>query len=130
MNTRLIKKDGQTYIECLPSAWRLESACEALDLVAVCGENGADRLLLHAESLTEKFYRLRTGLAGEILQKFVNYHIRVAAMIPLNLVNQGRFHEMVLEVNRGSQFRVFQSREKAEQWLIELPDSEGGKFGK
>ena len=129
MNTRLIMEDGQTYIECLPSAWRLVSTCEALDLVAVCEENGADRLLLHSESLTENFFRLSTGLAGEILQKFVNYHIRVAAVIPLNLVNQGRFQEMVLEANRGNQFRVFQSREKAEQWLLQIPGGRGGNFG-
>jgi hypothetical protein len=86
MNTRLIEKDGKPYIEYLPSAWRLEGECEALDF-------------------------------------------RVAAVIPLNLVDQGRFHEMVLEANRGNQFRVFQSREKAEQWLLELPGCRGGNFG-
>jgi hypothetical protein len=96
--------------------WRLESELEALDLAAVCVENETDRLLLYAESLTEDFYRLRTGLAGEILQKFVNYNIQVAAVIPLEQVNQGRFQEMVLEANRGCQFHVFQTREKAEQW--------------
>ena len=118
METQLISKDGKSYIECIPSGWRLESEREALDLVAVCVENGSDRLMLHAENLTENFYRLRTGLAGDILQKFVNYRIRVAAILPLELINQGHFWEMVLETNRGNQFRVFQSHGQAEQWLI------------
>jgi hypothetical protein len=33
------------------------------------------------------------------------------------LVNQGRFREMVLEANKGNQFRVFYQREAAELWL-------------
>jgi Domain of unknown function (DUF4180) len=120
MNTRQVTKDGQTYLECVPSEWRLESEREALELVAACGENETDRLLLHAESLTEDFYRLRTGLAGTILLKFDTYRIQVAAVIPLERVNQGRFQEMVLELNRGDQFRVFQNRDQAEAWLVGL----------
>ncbi len=118
METQQITTGGTCYIECIPSEWRLAGEREALDLVAACVEKGSNRLMLHAESLTEDFYRLRTRLAGDILQKFINYHIRVAAILPLDLVNQGRFREMVLEANRGNQFRVFQNREQAEQWLI------------
>ena len=119
MNTRLIVKDGKSYLECLPGEWRVKSERDALDLMVTCAENETEQLMLHAENLTDDFYRLRTGLAGDILQKFANYHIRVAAVIPLELVNQSRFKEMVQEANRGNQFRVFQTREKAEQWLIE-----------
>lgn len=116
MKTRLITKYPNTYLECLPGEV-LASEREALELVAACGENGTDRLMLHAGNLTEDFYRLRTGLAGEILQKFGNYRIRVAAVLTPELVNQGRFREMVLEANRGNEFRVFYNREAAERWL-------------
>ena len=99
----------------MSSAWR---ASEILELVAACLENGTDRLLLHAQNLSGDFYRLRTGLAGDVLQKLANYHIRVAAVIPPDLIGQGRFREMVLEANRGNQFRVFPDRELAEEWLV------------
>ena len=118
MNYRLITEHRQTYLECLPGEGQLASESEALDLVAACGENGTDRLMLHAWNLTEDFYSLRTGLAGAILLKFSNYHIRVAAVLTPELVNQGRFREMVLETNRGNQFRVFYDQEAAEHWLI------------
>jgi PadR family transcriptional regulator, regulatory protein AphA len=118
MNTKLIVKDEQSYLECIPGECRMESERDALDLVAICGENLTTRLMLHAENLSDDFYQLHTGLAGAILLKFVNYRIRVAAIIPLELINQGRFKDMVLETNRGNAFRVFQTREKAEQWLI------------
>jgi PadR family transcriptional regulator, regulatory protein AphA len=119
MNYKLIKEGLHTYLECLPGEKRLASEREALDLVAACGENGTDRLMLHAANLTDDFYQLNTGLAGALLLKFSTYRIRVAAILTPALVNQGRFREMVLETNRGNQFRVFYDRKSAEEWLIE-----------
>jgi hypothetical protein len=117
MNYQLISHPSHPYLECLPGEEKLAGEREALDLVAACMENGASRLLLHADILTQDFYNLRTGVAGAILQKFVNYHIRAAAVLTPELVDQGRFREMVFEANHGSQFRVFFDRETAEQWL-------------
>jgi hypothetical protein len=120
LNYRLVEKDECTYIECLEGDQRLDSEREAVDLVGVCGEHGTDRVMLHAENLTDDFYQLRTGLAGDILQKFSTYRIRAAAVLTPELVGQGRFREMVLEANRGSQFRVFYDRPSAEHWLLGL----------
>ena len=117
MNHRLITKYAQTYLECQPGETRLAGERQALELVAACLENGTDRLMLHAGNLTDDFYRLRTGVAGDILQKFSTYRIRVAAVLTPERVGQGRFYEMALEANRGSKFHVFYDREAAEGWL-------------
>ena len=119
MNYRLVEHILNGYIECLPGGGRIESESDALDLVAACGENQVQRLLLHAENLADDFYHLRTGLAGTVLLKFVTYSIKVAAVLTPEQVNQGRFREMVLEANRSNRhFHVFYEREKAEEWLI------------
>ena len=55
---------------------------------------------------------------GNILQKFRNYGIKVAAILPKEKFNKGKFSEMVAEENRSSEFRVFMDREAAEEWLI------------
>lgn len=117
MNYQLNTEYPQTYLECLPGEERLASESQALELVAACGENGTDRLMLHAANLTEDFFQLRTGLAGSVLLKFAIYRLRVAAVLTPELVHQGRFQEMVSESNRGNQFRVFYDRAAAEQWL-------------
>jgi len=119
MNTKLVEKNGHTYLECLPDEWLLESEQAALDLVGACGEYGTDRLMLHAASLPEAFYDLHTRLAGDVLLRFSTYFIRVAAVIPVERSGQGRFGEMVLETNRGSQFRVYPTRDEAERWLTQ-----------
>jgi hypothetical protein len=52
-----------------------------------------------------------------VLQKFANYHMKVAVVLQASHI-KGKFGEFVLETNRGSQLRVFQSPEEAEQWLV------------
>jgi PadR family transcriptional regulator, regulatory protein AphA len=117
MDVTLIPHLTNPYIETLPGGALLDSEQAALDLIVSCGEANTFLLLLHAENLPEDFYNLRTGLAGNVLQKFVNYHIRVAAVLTPELANQGRFGEMVQEANRGNQFHVFYEHASAEHWL-------------
>ena len=118
MNSTLITTNNHTYLEMLPDGSLVQSECDALDLVAACGENSTDSLLLHGASLPEDFFRLSTGLAGAILLKFSNYHIRCALLITPELEEQGRFHEMVLEANRRStELHFFYERGPAEEWL-------------
>ena len=118
MEYHVVTLNSQNYVECLPGTSRLESEADALELVAACGEYRIDRLMLHAENLTDDFYHLQSGLAGQVLLKFSNYRIRVAAVLTPEKVNQGRFREVALETNRGNQFRIFFDRETAEKWLL------------
>ncbi|HZW02659.1 MAG TPA: DUF4180 domain-containing protein [Anaerolineaceae bacterium] len=117
MEYQISEKNNRQYIEVVDGSQKLASEQEALDLVAICGEHRLPRLMIHAENLTEDFYHLSTGVAGAILQKFVNYQIRVAAVLPPEKASQGKFGEMVLESNRGNQFRVYSTRGEAEDWL-------------
>ena len=51
----------------------------ALDLAMTARyEGGAEKLAIDKKAVTEDFFILSTGLAGEILQKFTNYHIKAA----------------------------------------------------
>ena len=118
MNYKVVEQGSKIIIEYVPSVKWVENERDALELVAICGENDTNRLMLYAGNLTEDFYQLSTGVAGDILHNFVNYYIKGVAVLTPELVNQGRFREMVIEANRGRHFHVFYEREKAEQWLI------------
>jgi len=118
MNYRIVEKDEQKYIECLPGNERITSEQDALDLVALCAENATDRLMLNAGCLDDDFFHLSTGVAGKILLKLSNYYIKAAAVLSPEFINQGKFKEWVMETNRGNEFRVFFEQDKAEEWLI------------
>ena len=80
---QVIEKNQQKYIECSPEASvQICNQNDALDWVAICGENDVHRLMVYGENFCEDFFHLRSGVAGEVLQKWVNYRIKVAAIIP------------------------------------------------
>ncbi|MFI7598391.1 DUF4180 domain-containing protein [Actinoplanes sp. NPDC049681] len=74
---KLIERAGVPVLFCEhPGA----TICEVQDALDVIGAafGRADTVAIAAERLDEQFFRLRSGLAGEIMQKFVNYRIRLA----------------------------------------------------
>lgn len=105
------------FLDATGSEWKMTREDDALDLIAQCGEQGVERVLFGGTNLTDDFYNLHTGLAGILLQKLVVYHVKAAAVLPAERMHQGRFGEMIVETNRGRQFRAFTNREDAITWL-------------
>jgi PadR family transcriptional regulator AphA len=120
MNIQKITVDNKSYLEWLPDGQFLENEADFLDLIAACGEQLCDRLLVHAAILPADFYNLKTGLAGNLLQKLVNYHVRCAFILDEELVGNGRFYEMMIEANRGRQFHFCYNVDDAREWLVGL----------
>ena len=51
----------------------------ALDLaMTVKYETGAANIVIDKKLVCDEFFVLSTGIAGEILQKYINYHVRAA----------------------------------------------------
>lgn len=125
MNFTLISRANGNFLACSPDgpADRVRNERDALDLVAACGENGVENLLLPGECLSQDFFRLGSGLAGAVLLKLGNYRIRCALVITPEQAGRGRFAELVLEANRRNpELHFFTGREAAERWLTD----EGG----
>lgn len=112
-----INYNQKPIVTCLPDGGKLSSEADALDAVAACGEHDTDKLLIPGGNLSEAFFDLKTGLAGAFLLKLSNYRIQAAVICPAELIGTGRFYEFVLETNRGKDFRVYQERQKALDWL-------------
>jgi hypothetical protein len=76
-------------------------------------------LVLTEADLCPEFFDLHTGLAGEVLQKFVNYRARLAIVLPDSRAHGERFSELVYEHRRHAAVRFFGSESDARQWLQE-----------
>ncbi len=118
MDYTVVETANGRYVELFSSEKPVQTTQDALDLVALCGQNDANRLMVHGAVLSEEFFRLRTGVAGEILQKLVNYHVKTAAVLTDLAAMRGKFRDMASEAGRGSHFRVFDNRQEAESWLL------------
>jgi hypothetical protein len=75
----------------------------ATDLVGEALSCGAEWVCIPASRLDPTFFRLRTGVAGEIAQKFANYRLRVAIVgdIGAAVAASSAFRDYVTETNRG-----------------------------
>jgi hypothetical protein len=95
---------------------------ETTDIAAALGA-GMDGggLLLDESQLGADFFDLRTGLAGEVLQKFTNYRVRLAIVIADAQAYGGRFSELVREHRTHNAVRFFETEQRARQWLTYNP---------
>jgi len=77
----------------------------ALDLLGESWQSGATLLVVPVRRLDDRFFDLRTGLAGAVLQKFVNYRMQVAILgeISDHLAYSDALRAFVNESNRGQQ---------------------------
>jgi hypothetical protein len=81
MQLRVIEKANGRYIECISAETPLCTEQDALNLIGLCGENDTGHLIIHTEALSDDFFKLRTGVAGQMLQKFINYHVKTAVIL-------------------------------------------------
>lgn len=73
------------------------------DLIGMTFGQGVDMVAIPVPRLTDDFFRLSTRLAGEVLQKFVNYQLRVVIIGDMSqwTAQSGPLRDFVSESNRG-----------------------------
>jgi len=85
------------------------------DVISACiGKYG---LILTPDDLSPEFFDLRTGLAGELFQKCVNYRVRIAIIVPDPNAYGDRFSELAYEHQSHDVVRIVPSEDNARAWL-------------
>lgn len=96
----------------------IRDAQSALDLIAtVRYESGCDRIALEKQTLDESFFVLRTGVAGEVLQKFINYHAKLAIIGDHTHYTSKPLKDLIFECNRGRDIFFVATPEEAAEKL-------------
>lgn len=90
----------------------------ALDLMAsVRYETDADRIALSKAALDERFFALSSGLAGDILQKFVNYQMKLAIIGDFSGYASKPLRDFIYESNNGNHVFFVSSNAEAVEKL-------------
>lgn len=90
----------------------------ALDLLAtVRYETGCSAVLLPKQALSEDFFHLSTGLAGEVLQKFVNYQMKLAIVGDFSAYPSQNLKDFIYESNQGNTVCFLPTEGEALEWL-------------
>ncbi|HMQ46949.1 MAG TPA: DUF4180 domain-containing protein [Saprospiraceae bacterium] len=56
----------------------LQTAQDGVEILGNLYYQGFDKIILQEKSITPEFFDLKNGMAGEVLQKFSNYRVRLA----------------------------------------------------
>ena len=84
-----------------PHELRIVDSDEMLDLMATCWYEGYAGLIIQQESLPVGFFDLKSGVAGEILQKFSNYRMRIVIEGDFGQIKSKSLKAFITECNRG-----------------------------
>ncbi|HXN48694.1 MAG TPA: DUF4180 domain-containing protein [Bryobacteraceae bacterium] len=93
---------GEVQIyECAPDGEKIKGERDAIELIGEARRHGASLMVIPAERLDDHFFRLRTRIAGDIIQKFVTYRLRLAIVgdISRHLNESSALRDFVREAN-------------------------------
>lgn len=96
----------------------VSDSASAVELLASARyETGCSAVILRKEQLDESFFRLSSGLAGEVLQKFVNYQMRLVIVGDFSHYTSKPLRDFIYESNQGTHVGFFSSEEEGLAWL-------------
>ena len=80
----------------------ISSTQDAVDLLGEAGLEKCSRIILHEKNFHADFFKLNTGLAGDILQKFSNYRFKLAIIGDFSKFKSKSLQDFIRESNRGN----------------------------
>ncbi|MGI6501878.1 MAG: DUF4180 domain-containing protein [Anaerostipes sp.] len=102
MKTEVIRKNNENIAVVNSNEQIITDVQSALDLImTVKYETGCTNLAINKTAITEDFFVLSTCLAGEILQKFINYGVRFAIYGDFSKYTSKPLKDFMYESNRG-----------------------------
>ena len=102
--------NGQSIAEFSAKGIVLSTTQEFLQMIM---DSSADAIIVHQENIDERFFDLRSGLAGEMLQKVVIYRLRLAIVGDFSIYESKSLKAFILETNRSNTIAFVNNIEEA-----------------
>ena len=90
----------------------------AIDFImSVKYETNCSKIALNKSAIIEDFFILSKGLAGEILQKFINYQIKFAIIGDYSKYTSKPLKDFIYESNNGKDIFFVENEDEAVEML-------------
>jgi len=113
MEIKISERNGLKYAEIIAEGIILSDLESALDLIADYGYNGADAMIIGNDNIAPEFFDLSTRIAGEILQKYTQYGMRLAITGDFGNVESKSLRDFIRESNKQGRILFVSSVEEA-----------------
>ena len=117
MRIETIQKNG-VDIAVVTEGAAITDAASAMELaMTVRYETGCSRIAIDKKQVCGDFFILSTQLAGEVLQKFINYRVKMAIYGDYSRYTSKPLHDFIYESNQGNDFFFVATKEEAAEKL-------------
>lgn len=129
MNIEIYEFGEMKIAEISADGVLINNAEDGLQLLADLYYQECDGIILHETNITADFFDLKTGLAGEILQKFSNYRMRLAIVGDFSKYPGQSIKDFIFESNKGRHINFLSNVEEAKVRIgHELQHAADGEF--
>jgi len=97
------KVDSVKIAEVVSDDLIIGNVQDGLDLLGNLYYDGFDGIIIQAKNITPDFFDLRTGIAGELLQKYSNYRVRLAIVGDFSKYSNKNLKAFIFESNKLGQ---------------------------
>lgn len=102
MKTEVVRRNNIEVAVVRSDELLITDVQSALDLImTIKYETGCTNIAINKEAITNEFFVLSTCLAGEILQKFINYGVRFAIYGDFSKYTSKPLRDFMYESNKG-----------------------------
>ena len=91
----------------------ITSIQDGLDLLGDLYYQGFDKTIIQRKNITADFFNLKSGIAGEILQKFANYRVRLAIVGDFSQYSGQSINDFIFESNKKGLINFVKSTSEA-----------------
>jgi hypothetical protein len=116
MNIDIIQKEDLN-IGVLASGSFINTIDDAVDLLGNSDYLGARKVIIRENQVCNDFFDLKTGVAGEILQKFSNYRIQLAIVGDFSKYTSKSLRDFIYESNKSGLIFFASSEDEAFDFL-------------
>jgi hypothetical protein len=94
--------DNRTIAELVDDDFIIKETQDAVDLLGEAVTNDCSSIIIYRKNLHPDFFDLKTRLAGEILQKFSNYQVKLAIVGDFSGFKSKSLRDFIYESNKGN----------------------------
>ncbi|MGN7785607.1 DUF4180 domain-containing protein [Niabella sp. 22666] len=92
---------------------------DSLDLLGNLYYQGFEKIIIYEKNITSQFFDLKTRIAGDILQKFVQYRMPLIIVGDFGKFNSKSLNDFIFESNKGKQINFVSDLSEAMQLLLQ-----------
>jgi hypothetical protein len=118
LNVKIVETGKTRAAVCESSDAIIKDGQTALDFAVNIGhEHNCQSIIVNKAAIDEEFFKLSTGVAGEVVQKFVNYGCRLAIFGDFSIYTSKSLHDYMYESNKGSHLYFAKNEREALEML-------------